>query len=333
MMSKTQSTNPPLCVGLYGTNGHQVQNALVAHPDAQLVAVAAFSDDALPTSLRDEGLVLRFDDLEAMLAASALDLVVLCSPRRTDQADDAIRCLEAGCAVYAEKPCALSEADLDRVLAVARATGCEFWEMSSQLLEAPFQAMHEQIAAGAIGEVVQLLVQKSYPWTDWRPDDEVIDGGLACQVGIYGARFAEHVAGMRISEIRLRETTAGNDQPGSDCRRAVELSMSFESGAIGTAISNYCNPISAESWGYELYRIFGTAGVVEHDTVTNSLRLLRDGEIVDLPVAASSVGEGDLFDCLLRKLRHGTPMPIALDAALNPTRWVLRAKQALSAND
>lgn len=324
-MSESQLVKPPLQVGLYGNNGHQVQDALVGHLDAQLVAVAAFPSDSLPTSLRDEGLVSRFDCLQSMLAAVDLDLVVLCSPRRADQVGDAVRCLEAGCAVFAEKPCALNEADLDRVIEVARATGCSFWEMSSQLLKAPFLAMREQVDAGQVGEVVQVFVQKSYPWTDWRPTDEAIDGGLAYQVGIYGARFAEFVAGMRISAISLRESRVGNNRLNSDCRRAVELSMSFENGALGTLIANYCNPISAQLWGYELYRIFGTGGVIDYDPSVDSLCLLREGEVFGLPVPQEETD--DLFDCLLRHLRQGTPMPITLDDALNPTRWVLRAKQ------
>ena len=36
-------------VGLYGTNGHQIQKQLEKHPKAELVAVAAFDEKALPS--------------------------------------------------------------------------------------------------------------------------------------------------------------------------------------------------------------------------------------------------------------------------------------------
>jgi hypothetical protein len=37
-----------LGIGLYGTNGHQIEKLLAAHPRAELVAVAAFDDRPIP---------------------------------------------------------------------------------------------------------------------------------------------------------------------------------------------------------------------------------------------------------------------------------------------
>jgi len=109
-------------VGLYGANGHQIHRALVNHPLAELVAVSAIPRSALP-----EGLAPReYDSLDALLRDPAIELVSLCSPRRADQARDAIRCLEAGKNVYAEKPSALTQPDLDAIIATVRRTGRQF---------------------------------------------------------------------------------------------------------------------------------------------------------------------------------------------------------------
>ena len=107
-------------IGLYGTNGHQITNQLVGHPAAELVAVAAFGDAELPDGV---GEVARYDSLEALLADDRVELVSLCSPLRSEQARHAIACMKAGKHVYAEKPCAMTEADLDARHACGGDTG------------------------------------------------------------------------------------------------------------------------------------------------------------------------------------------------------------------
>ena len=66
--------------------------------------------------------------LDELLADPQVEIISLCSPRRADQARDAIRCLKAGKHVYAEKPAALTEWKLDEILTAAKESGREFHE-------------------------------------------------------------------------------------------------------------------------------------------------------------------------------------------------------------
>ncbi|MSU51269.1 MAG: Gfo/Idh/MocA family oxidoreductase [Opitutus sp.] len=151
-------------IGLYGSNGHQISLAnLAVHPHARLVAVAALRATTLPEDVK------RFASLEELLADPAVALVSLCSPRRADQARDAIRCLEAGKHVYAEKPAALTEADLDRILAAAKRSGKEFHEMAGTAFAPNYAIMRRLVGEGAVGEVIQVFVQKSYRYGAARP--------------------------------------------------------------------------------------------------------------------------------------------------------------------
>jgi predicted dehydrogenase len=150
-----------LGIGLYGANGHQIEQALAAHPRAELVAVAAFGERPVPAEC---GEVIRYEMLEELLTDTRVEMVSLCSPRRADQASDAVKCLLTGRHVYGEKPSALREEDLDRLIATAAQTGCHYHEMGAAALEQPYLAMSGLVRSGAIGEVVQVFVQKSYPW-------------------------------------------------------------------------------------------------------------------------------------------------------------------------
>ncbi len=310
-----------LGIGLYGTNGHQIEKLLASHPRARLVAVAAFGDRPIPAEC---GKVARYATLEELLADEQVEMVSLCSPRRADQAADAVKCLLAGRHVYGEKPSALSEEDLDRIIATVAQTGFCYHEMGGFALEQPYLAMRDCIRSGAIGEVVQVFVQKSYPWADWRSKDEAIDGGLATQVGIYPLRFIEQVAGLKTTSVELRETRLGNDHSDSDCRRAVSMLMTLENGGVASAICNYLNPAGHIAWGYDILRIFGTAGIVESNVLDGTARLLRHDAAPEALDISASAPSG--LDLMIESLLEGTPMPISLTDELSPTRWVVRAK-------
>ena len=309
-------------VGLYGGNGHQIQNLLVNHPAARLVAVAAMPDFKAPEGVKQCG------SLDELLAEKDIELVSLCSPRRADQAGEAIRSLRAGKHVFAEKPCAMSEKDLDAILSTVQETGRHFHEMHAEtMLFQPYREMKRQIQAGTIGTVVQVVAQKCYPWADWRPQDEAVDGGLSTQVGVYIARFTEHIACLKITSLDMIETRLGNPKVTSDCRMAVSMILGTESGAVVSGSCNYLNPMKERCWGYEILRVFGTKGIIESCTDGKVARLILNGQSPqDLDLSVPTV---DFFDVYLKSLQEGEPMPLSLEEELRPTRWVVRAKSAL----
>lgn len=316
-------------VGLYGTNGHQIHNALKDHPLAQVVAVAGFSSAALPAHLKNAS-VKNYNTLGELLADPAIQLISLCSPFRSHQAEDTIQCLEAGKHVYAEKPSALKVADLDRIMATARRTGKIFHEQAAMVFEQPYCTLRKIVDSGVLGTIVQVYTQKSYPWFDQRPQDENIDGGLATQAGVYNARFVEHVANVRIKSLEIKETRLGNPVPQGQCRRAVSMLMELENGGLASGVTNYLcvAPPSWQNWGYEIVRIWGINGFVES---------IDNGRIGTLALAGQSCQSLDFsspgrnfLDMFLEEIRTGRKViPFSLEEELRPTRWVVQAKENL----
>jgi predicted dehydrogenase len=311
-------------VGLYGDRGHQVTRLLVDHPKAELIAVAAFESKPLPDKLH-EG-VRRCESLDELLRDDAVQLVSLCSPRRRDQAREAIRCLEAGKHVYAEKPCAMTEADLDAIMRTSRETGHRFHEMAGTSQAQPYYAMRKIVRSGVLGTIIQVFAQKSYPYHDRRPQDEDLDGGLILQAGVHAFRMIEHVACQRIADVTAMETALGNPVAGGGLRMASGCLMRLEGGGVASVIANYLNPKGTGIHGYESLRIFGANGFVESLEGGRRTRLVVGDE--DRGAIDVSESVPDYFNQYVDSLLGSSEMPFTMDEELHPTRMVIRAKES-----
>jgi Predicted dehydrogenases and related proteins len=313
-----------LGIGLYGTNGHQIGHILENHADVELKAVAAFEQARLPVNYKNSSLKI-YSTLDEMLKDENVDLVSLCSPRRREQADEAVCCLEAGKYVYAEKPCAMDEKDLDRILETSARTGMIFHEMAGTAFENPYISMKKIIEDGVLGEIVQVFVQKSYPLHNGRPQDEDMDGGLICQVGVHALRYIEHVAGVRIKDILAVETSLGNPVPGGNLHIAASYMAVLENGGIASIICNYLNPSGFGSWGNEHVRIFGTKGMMESvDAGARTRLILGDKDMGPVKVNMQAY---EYFDLIINEIYGRSPAPLNPEVELHPTRMVIRAKQ------
>ncbi|MFA9476671.1 Gfo/Idh/MocA family protein [Phycisphaerales bacterium AB-hyl4] len=312
-------------IGLFGFNGHQLHGKLADHPRARLVGIAGGMPASEPSDPQWQQ-AKRYENLTEMLADPQVQLVSLCSARRAEQAEHAVQCLEAGKHVYAEKPCALDEADIDRIVATAKRTGRLFHEMAGTAFDRPYLAMSRVVREGRIGEVVQVLAQKSYPYRDTRPQDEAVDGGLTVQAGVHATRMIEQVAGQRIKTITAVETTLGNPVPDGELRMASSLCMRLANGGVASMLANYLNQSGTGVWGNEDLRIFGTKGFVESIGGGTATRIVIGDDVLELPDADAAQ---DYFELFLDELIDGKPMPMSVDDELHPTRVLLRARASL----
>ncbi len=320
-------------IGLYGKNGHQLPVRLPDTLRAQVVAVADYPTDALVDAYGSaagaQNAIRRYPDLDALLNDPEIDLISLCSFPRSVQAAHACQCLEAGKHVLAEKPAALSHSDLEAILATAARTGRIFREMADSFLEAPVRAMRTLVDAGALGEIVQVQTQKSYPWHPNRPQDMISDGGLTRQVGIHATRFIIGATGQPIVGVMGLATGLGNPGAGT-IQIASAFTCTLSSGAVAAMHLNYLNPTNFGSWGNEHLRVFGTRGMVESvDGFRRHLVYLEGKEPLplELPVALTATS---YLGYLVTFLLDGTPMPIAWRDELAALRAILAAHEAAS---
>jgi predicted dehydrogenase len=313
-------------IGIYGTNGHQIETATIGNGLGRVVAAAGIPEGgSLPEGLRGDEEITRYETLEEMLADSRVEIVSLCSTTRWEQAGHAMQALRAGKHVYAEKPCAMDEASLGEILKTASECGRMFREMAGTAFDQPYLTMRKIIAEGQIGEVVQVICEKSYPYHAGRPQDEDIDGGLIEQCAVHAMRFIEQVAGMKVQSVDAVETTLGNPIPGGGLRMAASLMLRLENGGVASMSANYLNPRGTGVWGDESLKVLGTLGIVESLHGGKDTRLvIGEKDYGPLKIGASL----DYFVAYLKTISGEGEMPLTLEEELSPTRWVIRAKHA-----
>ncbi len=315
-----------LNIALYGENGHQIFKQAEQNPLCKLCGIANISQQkAEALNSYKLGRLTVYNSLDELLSDESIDLVSICSPCRADQAGDIIKTLKSGKHVYAEKPAALSELELNQIISASKECNREFHEMATTVFELPFYRLYEFMKSKPLGEITQIYVQKSYKMRGARPQDDTIDGGLTRQVGIHAFRFIEHIVGEKIADIKTFETHLGNPVKDGGLYTASSCIMRLENGGVASACINYLNPDCFPTHGNETIRVFGTLGMAEvTDGGARAWVYPSGGTPYELPL----ISPPDFFDVYLKHILYGNPMPFELEAELHPLRIAIRAKEA-----
>lgn len=161
-------------IGVHGRGGlaahaHQPEQGvrLVAGADPQQTFLDAFSEKYKPDFVTQ--------DYRELLARDDLDAVFICSPDNFHE-EQAVAALEAGKAVYLEKPMAITTAGCDRILRAAHKSKTKLY-LGHNMRHMPFVLkMKELIDQGRIGEVKAGWCRHFVGWggdfyfKDWHAD-------------------------------------------------------------------------------------------------------------------------------------------------------------------
>ncbi|WP_114559369.1 Gfo/Idh/MocA family protein [Desertihabitans aurantiacus] len=173
----TEQHRPDLRVAVIGT-GVRAQIALAIprlRPGAAVTAVVDPSPTGLSRGREMFGDVAGFSSHTDLVAAGGIDAAVVTSPDDT-HVDIALDLLEAGIAVYLEKPMAITLEGADAVLAAAARTGTPLYVGHNLRHADVVRQMRAIIERGEIGEVKTVWVRHfvgnggDYYFKDWHAD-------------------------------------------------------------------------------------------------------------------------------------------------------------------
>jgi predicted dehydrogenase len=264
-VTKPPETVPPtnpVRIGLlgYGWWGKTIARQLAASPWLRLAGVAevdARTRDGMATDPALAGVALHHSPA-GLLAQPGLDAVILCTPHE-QHATQIVAAAEAGLHVFCEKPLCLTLADAQRAVAACQARGLVLGIGHERRFEPEVIALRQMIAAGTLGQVLQIEANFSQdkffalPKDNWRLSNAHAPVGPLTATGIHLVDLAIAVLGS-CESVWARLATLGSDFENGD---TLGIMMAFPNGANALISAILATPFEGR------FAVYGSLGWVE----------------------------------------------------------------------
>lgn len=205
-MKIPSASSRDLTVGIVGFGARAALHEEVHRPGrgSRVAAVCDPSQAARVAAQQQFPDALVTESLDSMLA-SGLDAVMVITPDDT-HAEIAIRVLEAGVAVFLEKPLAITIEDADAILTTARRTGSRLYIGHNMRHMPVIGLMRKLIREGRVGEVKAIWCRHfvghggDYYFKDWHAE-RARTTGLLLQKGAHDIDVIHWLAGAYTDRV------------------------------------------------------------------------------------------------------------------------------------
>ena len=182
------------------------------------------------------------DGLEALLEMG-LDGIVIATPSALHP-EQSVRALEAGSAVFCQKPLGRTADEVRQVVDAARAADRLLAVDLSYRFTAAMQAIRERIARGGLGRVyaVDLVFHNAYgPDKPWFYDPALSGGGCVMDLGVHLVDLALWALDFPAVENVASRLYAGGEALGPDPARCEDYATARLDLADGTVVQLACS--------------------------------------------------------------------------------------------
>jgi predicted dehydrogenase len=240
--ASTQITRPRLGFLGVGWIGRHRMEAILATGAAEAAVIAEPSPEMAAEALKLAAEAEVVDGLDALLAAR-VDGVVIATPSAL-HAEQSIRALEAGAAVFCQKPLGRTGAEAQAVVDAARRADRLLGVDLSYRFTEGMRAIRQLIGEGELGRVyaVDLVFHNAYgPDKAWFYDPAQSGGGCVMDLGVHLADLALWALDFpEVSKVSSQLFAAGEPLAGRADRVEDYAAATLEL-ASGTAVRLACS--------------------------------------------------------------------------------------------
>jgi predicted dehydrogenase/threonine dehydrogenase-like Zn-dependent dehydrogenase len=291
---------------------------LAKHPGVELAQVATRRSLSAVNAQRKFGFRAASTDADALLADHSIDAVFIVT-RHSTHADLTCRALEAGKAVFVEKPLALTPDQLDRILATVDATGNDRIMVGFNRRFAPllvearkrFGPSHEPTNARYLVNAGRLAADS------WYRDAEVEGSRFLGEGGHFVDTLSWWIGSDPEEVVAMAAGSADEAQ----------VSLRYGDGSLATItyLTNAHRRFPKET--FEASRGGRTARLdnFSRATVWGGARVRTRRHL-----GSADKGQRAEIKAFLESVRTGAPMPIALDSLTATTRATLAAAASVA---
>ncbi len=314
-------------LAILGLEGHieDILGSLASVPDVELVAVQDPNSLLIDQVRRKQSSFREYRDWHEVLDREKLDMVGVCGSNG-ERAEILMACAQRKLNIVAEKPLAITMADLERVKRAVAENGVRLTMLLTMRFEAQYRALKQIVDAGEIGEVAQMASQKSYKVGD-RPEwmlHRSTFGGSIPYIAVHMVDLMRWISGRELVETASVEGRVGFPQL-REMENTTATIFRLDNGGTAALHIDYLRPDTAPTWGDDRLRLAGTHGVVEYQATTG-VTLVTDKHpprrITDLPPGES------LFLNFLNSVYNGRTSVLELIDIYRVNEIVLAARDA-----
>ncbi len=286
---------------------------LAEHPQARLVSVATTRSLSAVNAQYKFGFARVGTDPEAVLADDSLDAVFVVTRHRT-HADLVCRALRAGKAVFVEKPLALSEEQLDQVLATVEETGNDRLMVGFNRRFAPlFVHLRERFRRTEAPVSARYLVNAGgLDAGSWYLNSDA-EGSRWAGEGGHFVDTLSALVGQDPVEVCGQSAASGD----------VQVMLRYPDGSLGSV--TYATG-GDRRFPKETLDVTGGGANARLDNFTRVSVWTPQGRESKRSLKGPDKGQRHELDAFLRSVQRGGPMPISLDSLAATTRATLRAE-------
>ena len=293
---------------------------LVSTPHAQLTAIASARGVSARHLAEKSGAARATTDGEALLVDPELDAVVIAT-RHHLHAAQSEAALRAGKHVYVEKPLALDDDGLDRVLAAQRSSGAQLCVGFNRRFAPLTKTLIEAFAGRRAPLLIQVRVNAGeIPGTSWVHDPRE-GGGRLVGEGCHFVDLCQAIAGARTTQV-----FAQSIGPGSGARADDNFMLTLQLGDGSIAQITYASTGDASA-GKERIEVIGNGALAVLDDF-RKLEIHRGGKVTSTRALAQDKGHAAAIAAFVAAVRGGAPA-ISLEQIESASRATLAAARSL----
>ncbi len=289
---------------------------LTGREDVELVQVATRKSLSSLNAQRKFGFASTSTDPDSVLSDDSIDAVFVVT-RHSSHADFVCRALEAGKAVFVEKPLAIHAADVDRILKTVEATGNDRLMVGFNRRFSPmFSELRRRFGRPPAASVARYLVNAGPRGADSWYRNEAREGSRFVGEGGHFIDTLSWWTGQDPVAVTTLEVPGTGD---------LDVSVRFGDGSLGT--------ITYVTSGHPRFpkENFDAASGGSTARLDNFRRASvwtgrRKRTIRSL--GAPDKGQKALLEAFLASVRSGTAMPVSLDSLVRTTRATLAAQES-----
>lgn len=213
-----------------------------------------------------------------------IEAVTICTPNDS-HFEIAAAFLKAGIDVILDKPMTAELSDSVSLAKLARESGLFLGLTYPYVFQPMLRQARHMIAAGAIGELRQVIVEYAQDWATaidpaqvWRQDRKRVGRASATgDIGTHAFHMLEYVAGIEVEKLRADLHTCGAPKPMDD---TAFISLRMKNGAPGTIWLTQAAPGNACGLSIRAYGLKGGIEWRETDCERLHVNILNEPESV-----------------------------------------------------